>query len=124
VILGLGIAGVETERFRAADARFGERLRQRVFTPGERAYAAQRARGFESLAVRFAAKLATRRALGLSRARWHELEVVRTRGQAPGLVLHGEARAAARRQGVERATLSLTHDAALCLAHVVFERAT
>ena len=123
MILGLGVALVETERFRAVGARFGERFERRVFTPGERRYVARRVRGFESLAVRFAAKLAMRRALGLERAPWHELEVVRRRGEAPTLVLHGSALAVARERGVKRTALSVTHDASLCVAHVVLESA-
>jgi holo-[acyl-carrier protein] synthase len=123
-IVGLGVGIVETERFRRAERRFGGRLAERVFTPGERAYAARRRRGFESLAVRFAAKLAARRALGLAHARFRDLEVVRLRGAAPTLVFHAAAAAAARERGVARAALSVTHDADLCIAHVVLEGAT
>jgi holo-[acyl-carrier protein] synthase len=120
-IVGLGVGIVETERFRAAERRFGARLLERIFTPGERAYAARRRRGFESLAVRFAAKLAARRALGLARARLHDLEVVRERGRAPSLVFHAEAARVARARGVVRSALTVTHDAELCIAHVVLE---
>jgi holo-[acyl-carrier protein] synthase len=122
-IVGLGVGIVETERFRAAERRFGVRFTERVFTPGERAYAAGRRRGFESLAVRFAAKLAARRALGLA-ARLRDLEVVRERGGAPALVFHAAAAESARGLGVVRAALSVTHDAHLCIAHVVLEGGT
>ena len=63
MIVGLGVELVELPRFEAALSRHGERLARRLFTPDERAYAAGRARGAESLAVRFAAKAAARRAL-------------------------------------------------------------
>lgn len=122
-IVGLGVGIVETERFRRAERRFGARLAERVFTRGERAYAARKRRGFESLAVRFAAKLAARRALGLAHARWRDLEVVRARGEAPSLVFHAAAAAAARERGVVHAALSVTHDADLCVAHVLLEGA-
>ncbi len=120
-IVGLGVGIVETERFRRAERRFGARLAERIFTPAERAYAARKRRGLESLAGRFAAKLAARRALGLPRARFRDLEVVRARGAAPTLVFHAAAAAAARGRGVARAALSVTHDADLCIAHVVLE---
>ena len=64
MILGIGIELLEVPRFRASLARFDARWRARVFTPGEQAYAAARRSGeAQSLAVRFAAKCAARRAL-------------------------------------------------------------
>ncbi len=121
MIVGIGIERLEVPRFQAADARWGERGRARLFTDGERAYAARRANGVESLAVRFAAKLAARRALGSGGLRWREIEVVRRRGSAPTLALHGAAARAARRLGVSRVALTLTHDPACCIGQVVLE---
>jgi holo-[acyl-carrier protein] synthase len=121
LIVGLGVGIVETQRFRAAEARFGRRLHDRLFTPRERAYAARRPPGTESLAVRFAAKLAARRALGGQGAAWHDLEVLRRRGAAPTLVFHAQARRLARARRAERAALSMTHDAQICVAQVVLE---
>jgi holo-[acyl-carrier protein] synthase len=121
VIVGLGLGVVETSRFRSADLRYGPRFRRRIFTEGEQAYAARKRRGHESLAVRFAAKLATARALGLSGVPWQELEVVRARGRAPELALHSGADREARARGVTRASLSVTHDERWCIAHVVLE---
>lgn len=121
LILAVGVGFVDVPRFEAAEAHHGERLRRRLFTDDERAYAARRARGSESLAVRFAAKLAARRALGLSGPHFREIEVVRAQGQAPALVFHGCAAAAARRLGVQRAALTLTHDPSCCIGQVVLE---
>jgi holo-[acyl-carrier protein] synthase len=121
MIVGMGVGSVETRRFGAAQARFGGRLRARLFSPGERAYAARRGGGLESLAARFAAKLAARQALALRAASWHALEVVREPGGAPTLRLHGAAERAARERGVWGMALTLTHDAELCVAHVVLE---
>jgi holo-[acyl-carrier protein] synthase len=124
-IVGLGIEVVEVDRFGAALARRPERLAERLFTPGERAYAAARGRrGAESLAVRFAAKCAARRALGAAgpgAVRWHEIEVVRGRTGAPTLRFAGAAAARAAGAGVARVSLTLTHDRSACLAHVVLE---
>ena len=112
---------MDVPRFEAAERRHGAKLRRRLFTEEELRYAADRARGVESLAVRFAAKLAARRALGLSRAHWLEIEVVRRRGEAPGLCFHGRAAEAAEVRGVGRAALTLTHDPAFCVGQVVLE---
>ncbi len=121
MILGLGIELVDPERFRAAARRFGPRLEARLFTPGERRYAARRRRGDERLAVRFAAKSAARRALGEPGVGWREIEVVGEPGRAPTLRFHGRAARAARACGVRHTSLSLSHDGRACLAQVVLE---
>lgn len=121
MIVGLGAGLVEVARFEAVLARHGERFLARVFTAGERAYARRRARGLESLAARFAAKLAGKRALGLDFARWQELEVVREPGRAPELRFHGRVRERAERLAVRRAALTLAHDAGLGLGQVILE---
>ena len=70
MILGMGIELLDVPRFRCALERFDARLRTRVFTDGERAYARARHKGeVQSLAVRFAAKCAAKRALAAARAR-------------------------------------------------------
>jgi holo-[acyl-carrier protein] synthase len=112
---------VDVPRFEAAAGRHGERFRQRLFTASEQAYAARRTRGAESLAVRFAAKLAAARALRLRGAHWREIEVVRARGEAPTLRFHGRAAEAAQQLGVRRAALTLTHDPHCCVGQVVLE---
>src|SRR5262249_2783538 len=65
-----------------------------------------------SYAARFAAKEAAMKALGTGWAQgvgWHDFEVVRRAGDAPRLVLHGRAAALARRRGMVRWLLALTH---------------
>jgi holo-[acyl-carrier protein] synthase len=121
MIVGLGVELVDVARFDAALERFGERLRRRLFTEGERAFAARGVRDGEGLAARFAAKLAARRALGCGALGWSEVEVVREDGQAPTLRLHGEAASAARALGVARMSLTLTHDATWCIGQVLLE---
>ena len=121
MIVGVGIEWLDVPRFEALEARYGDRLRTRVFTEGERAFAARKKRGHESLAVRLAAKIAGRKALGLSFARWQDLEVRRSPGRAPTLHFHGRAAEAAEALGVSRVSLTLTHDAAACIGQVVLE---
>ena len=97
----------------------------RVFTDGEQRYCDSRGRGRgQSYAARFAAKEAVMKALRVGWGRdaaWHEIEVVRARGAAPHLVLSGSAAATARRLGIARWSLSLTHAANLAVAFVVAE---
>jgi len=119
-ILGVGLQLVDTPRFERLLARRGERLLARVYSDGERAYAARRTRGHESLGVRLAAKLAARRLLGGGLA-LREIEIVRRRGEAPTLHFHGRAAARAEGRGVQRAVVTLTHDPAWCVGQVVLE---
>ncbi len=123
MILGTGVEIVDVPRFERLLERHGERLRLRLFTAGERAYAARKTpRGAaQSLAVRLAAKLAARRALGARGVALREVEVVRASGAAPALQFHAGTAERARTQGVTRAALTLTHDPFCCIGLVVLE---
>jgi holo-[acyl-carrier protein] synthase len=123
VIVGVGIDLVDRKRFESLLDRYGDRLRCKLFTDGERDYAAHKPRGGESLAVRFAAKLAARRALHATGLRWRDIEVVRNRQGPPVLRLTGSAERAASRAGVSKIALTLTHDAQWCVGQVILESA-
>ena len=101
---GVGIDLLEIDRLERALERH-PRLAERVFTTGERAYAASRARPARHLAARFAAKEAVVKALGLSGGfGLREIEVVA--GEPPTVSLSGRAARAA--TGI-RIDVSLTH---------------
>ncbi|MGD2216374.1 MAG: holo-ACP synthase [Gemmatimonadales bacterium] len=124
MIVGIGIDLVETQRVRQAVARHGERARQRLFSARELADCDGRADPDECLAARFAAKEAALKALGtgkLPNIHWTDLEVLRTGSGRPQLELAGEARALARRLGVTRVWISMSHEAGLACAFVVLE---
>ncbi|MDX6726108.1 MAG: holo-[acyl-carrier protein] synthase [Baekduia sp.] len=84
---GVGLDLLEIDRLEAALARRPS-LALRLFTDGERAYAAERARPGQHLAVRFCAKEAVAKALALEAWSWQDIEVV-SDGGAPRIVLHG-----------------------------------
>jgi holo-[acyl-carrier protein] synthase len=123
MIVGTGVELVDVPRFQRLMERHGERLALRLFTPRERAYAARRTprSAVQSLAVRFAAKVAARRALGAQGVALRDLEVVRARGAAPTLEFHAGAAKRAEARGVLRVALTLTHDPSCCIGHVVLE---
>src|SRR5919109_2417279 len=102
----VGIDLLEIERLERALAR-RPRLAERVFTEGERAYAAARARPAMHLAARFCAKEAVAKALGLTGWSFRDVEVVATEA-APELRLSGTVAARAAELGGELA-ISLTH---------------
>ncbi|MDQ6836078.1 MAG: holo-ACP synthase [Actinomycetota bacterium] len=102
----VGIDLLEIERLeRALERR--PRLAQRLFTDGERAYAASRARPGQHLAARFCAKEAVAKALGLTAWSFREVEVIST-GGAPEVRLHGAVAARASALGVAL-SVSLSH---------------
>lgn len=125
MILGLGTDIAEVPRIRASLDRYGDHFLARVYTAGEIAYCKARIKTTaESLAARFAAKEATAKALGTGISRgvtWREMEVVRERGQAPRILLHGRAAEIAAARGIKRLTLSLTHTRETAFAVVVAE---
>ena len=83
----VGLDLLEIERLeRALDRR--PRLAERLFTAGERAYAAERVRPGQHLAARFCAKEAVAKALALDAWSWQDIEVV-SDGGAPRVALHG-----------------------------------
>jgi len=108
---GIGIDLLEIDRLERALAR-RPRLAARLFTAGERAYAAARARPAQHLAARFCAKEAVAKALGLEAWSWQDIEVV-SGGAAPAVVLRG---ALAGRGAVD---VSLTHSKGMAGAGAV-----
>ncbi len=124
MILGTGIDLAEVARIREAVEKYGRRFLERVFTPGEIAYVETKANRYERYAARFAAKEAGMKAIGTGwrgGVRWQDFEVRNRRSGRPELLLHGVAAEAARRMGVERIHLSLTHTETVAQAFVILE---
>ena len=119
-VVGIGIDVVDVDRFRHVLDRRAH-LADRLFTAGEQVYALDAGDAVPRMSTRFAAKEATMKALGvgLGAFRFADVEVVRSGLDAPALVLHGAALAMARRAGVVRWHLSLSHTHEVAMAIVV-----
>src|SRR5579871_6118838 len=113
---GVGIDLLEIERIERALAR-RPALAQRLFHPGELAYAGTRGRPGQHLAARFCAKEAVSKALGMPVFAPLDVEVLGG-GEGVGLRLHGAARRRATELGVE-VSLSLTHTRGMAAAVAV-----
>jgi holo-[acyl-carrier protein] synthase len=118
-VIGLGIDAVDIARFRTVLAR-RPGMAERLFTAGERAYAAGQADPAPSLAARFAAKEAAMKALGvgIGAFRFTDVEVVRLASGQPALRVQGVAATLASQQGVGKWFVSLTHTSSLAEAVV------
>jgi len=122
-IVGHGIDLVEIARVEALIGRHGARAVERIFTPGEAAYAeaSSRLRG-QRFASRFAAKEAVFKALGTgwgAGIAWTEAEVVLLPSGAPTVRLHGRAAEIAAEHGITGWLVSLTHTATHAAASVI-----
>jgi holo-[acyl-carrier protein] synthase len=116
-----GIDAIELARVQRTLDRHPERFLARVFTKLEVAYCRGRV---QELAVRFAAKEATMKALGtgVRGVGWRDIEILADRRGKPLVYLHGRAAARAKAIGMGQPEVSLTHSDELALAFVVAPR--
>jgi holo-[acyl-carrier protein] synthase len=119
--LAVGVDLVEIRRIERAIERWGDRFLQRIYTPAETA----RCRGrVPELAVRFAAKEAVSKALGVGiwwrgGIGWQDAEVLSDPLGKPLVVLHGRAAERARILGLSEWAISLSHSDETAIAMVV-----
>ena len=135
MIIGIGIDVVDVPRFRAQLSDFDAAA---CFLPAEIDYCRRRARPWESLAARAAAKRALLRALpgdrgaaegasdlaslgASARELWRGIEVVRRQAGAVDLRLTGRALEAVEAAGVTELWISLSHTKHTALAAVMLE---
>jgi len=124
MILGTGVDIVNVARIKESVERNGERFLGKLFLPAEREYCLGRAREYEHLAARFAAKEAFLKALGTGasqEAGFREIEVTRDERGRPGIRLHGRAAAFATEKGVLWIHLSIAHEREFAIAQVILE---
>ena len=113
-----GVDIIEINRVRDVLMKYGDRFLARIYTESEVAYCRGRA---PQLATRFAAKEAVMKALGTGTrgVRWRDIEIVRKRGGAPTVLLHGSALDLANRFGIKDLAVSLSHSQEYAVAFVV-----
>ena len=123
MILGTGIDIVEVPRIAKSIERFGERFLNRIYTPFEIRYCDAKANRIERYAARFAAKEAGMKALGtgMRGVSWKDFEVGREPSGRPTMLFHARAAEVAKRLGVRRAHLSVSHTEEHAVAYVLVE---
>ncbi len=124
MIVGTGVDLAEVDRIRAAIERHGRRFVERIYTPGEIAYAERKSNRYERYAARFAAKEAAMKAIGTGwrrGVRWQDFEVTNLPSGRPTLRFHGVAARFAENMGVRNIALSMTHTAEQAMAIVILE---
>jgi len=123
MVVGTGIDIVEVPRIAKSIERFGERFLNRIYTPAEIRYCDSKANRVERFAARFAAKEAGMKALGtgMRGVSWKDFEVGREPTGRPTMLFHGRAAEVAKRLGVRRAHLSVSHTEEHAVAYVLVE---
>lgn len=124
MIRGIGVDIVKVDRIEQAVERWGDRFLKRIFTAAEIERCQQRARPAQCLALRFAAKEAFAKALGLGMRkglRWRDIEVVQDHLGKPDLLLHNQAQRLLEAVEASRTWLSLSDERESALAVVVLE---
>ena len=123
-IRGIGVDVVKVDRLSQSLERFGARMENRLFTPGELEYCRRHKDPLPHLAARFAAKEAFFKAIGTGLSGgvgWKHAEVLQPGGQQPKLLYHDAALSRFTALGCTSTHLSLTHDGGFAVACVVIE---
>lgn len=107
-MLATGVDIIEIERVQRSIDRFGDKMRNRIFTPQEQAYCANKV---TSLAGRYAIKEAVSKALGtgIGDITWTDIEVINNEHGKPELVLHNGAKVLAAQLGLNQWSISISH---------------
>lgn len=118
-IIGIGVDAVDIGRFAAMIERTPSTL-DRIFTAEEREYVSRLSDPTPSLAVRFAAREAAMKALGVGLGAFGLRDVwIRNESSGrPVLVVEGSAREISQNAGISRWDVSLTHTATIAIAYV------
>ncbi len=121
MVLGIGIDIIEIARVESALEKRGS-LQERLFTPQEIAYCTARGRPGESLAARFAAKEAVRKACSAAMPGivipWLDIEIVMVDSR-PTVNLLGNTAPSARKCGIQELLVTMSHSREYACASVL-----
>jgi len=119
-IIGIGIDLVDIARFERA----APRLKERLLTPSEARYCSTQRNPPLHFAARFAAKEAVLKALGTGWTggiAWTDVEILRERHGGADVKLSGKAAKLAKKMGIRRWHVSLTHTSTTAAAIAIAE---
>jgi holo-[acyl-carrier protein] synthase len=124
MIYGIGIDLVKISRIQAALETWGERFQNKIYTERERAFCLSRPHPTRYWAMRFAAKEAFSKAVGLGMRHgiyWRDIEVSSNPFGKPELTLYGRSREICIEAGIKNSFLTLTDEDGYAMAVVVLE---
>lgn len=123
MIYGTGVDIVQVDRIKKIIERWGDKFLKRLFTAEEISYCKSKKEPAHYFAVRFAAKEAAGKMFGtgLGKIKWTDIEVKKDEYGCPSLRFYDQAEKFARKKGIERVHLSLSHEKEYSLAQVIGE---
>jgi holo-[acyl-carrier protein] synthase len=125
MIYGIGVDLVDIKRIALAIERWKERFINRVYTAREVNLSRQGPKLASSLALRFAAKEAFSKAIGLGMRRgirWRDIEIVHNATGRPELRLTGTALRVCQNEGIAGSYVTLSDEGDYGVAVVVLEK--
>lgn len=125
MIYGIGIDLVNIKRMGKVIDRWGKKFINRVFTAQEIDFCFRGSKSVSSLALRFAAKEAFSKAIGLGMKkgiRWQDIEVVQNPSGRPDLNVTGKALSFCHEEGIRSWCVTLTDEGDYGIAMVILER--
>jgi holo-[acyl-carrier protein] synthase len=125
LIYGIGVDIVEISRFQLSYERFGLRLVEKILTSKEVAQFDRSKNKARFLAMHFAAKEATSKALGTGFKEGiapRQIGVIHAKSGKPDLKVSGRACEMFKKVGIVNSHVSLSDDAGLAIAYVVLEK--
>ena len=127
MIFGIGVDIAEIVRFDQSYERFGQRFPERILAADELAGFGRARHAGRYLAMRFAAKEATSKALGTGFRQGvapRQIAVVHAPSGKPDLVVSGRAAELFEQHGIVAGHVSLSDDGGFAIAQVVLETAS
>lgn len=124
MIYGIGIDIVSIGRIERMLAKWGPLFIERVFTPAEVAFCESKTKPGQHFALRWAAKEAMLKALGLGLRggiKWTDIEVVNDGLGRPSLSLYNKAKGCLMDRNIKRAFVSISHEKEFGIAQVILE---
>jgi holo-[acyl-carrier protein] synthase len=124
MIYGIGVDIVKIARFERALERWGHRLSERVFTAQELSICHNKAHPGKHLALRFAAKEAFLKAMGIGMFQgvaWNDIEISNDSLGRPHMKVRGTAEKICREKGIQEIFVSISHEHEYGVAHVLLE---
>ena len=126
MIYGIGVDLARVDRVASSITRYGERFLNRIFTSREIEHCRGRAWAASGFAMRFAAKEAFSKALGVGLRRggirWREVEVAPNPLGKPELFVSGRAAELCEQAGIVNMHLTLTDEDNHAIAVVILEK--
>jgi holo-[acyl-carrier protein] synthase len=124
MVYGIGIDIIKIGRFEDALKRWGNRLNERLFTPQELLICHKKAQPGRHLALRFAAKEAFLKALGIGMFQgvaWKDIEILNDPLGRPQMKIMGKAKKLCQKKGINEILVSISHEEEYGVAQVLLE---